>query len=138
MTLVVPDSNILYACLRTPNSKARRILLTRNDLIFYTPNFLVSELFTHSQRLRERSKLSDDEFLELFDRIIRKLHFVNEETLETANLIQAYRLCNDVDPKDTLFVALALQYDALLWTRDEELKAGLLKKGFRAFFDEDK
>ncbi len=107
MTPVVPDSNVLYACLRRANSKARRILLTRNDLVFYTPNFLVSELFTHGQRLREKSNLSDEEFIELFDRLVRKLYFVNEETLDTANLIQAYRLCNDIDPKDTLLVALA-------------------------------
>lgn len=73
MTLVVPDSNILYSCLRTANSKARRILLTRND----------------------------------------------------------------IDPKDTLFVALVLQYDGQLWTRDEELRVGLWKKGFRAFFEEE-
>lgn len=137
MTLVVPDSNILYSCLRTANSKARRILLTRPDLVFYTPNFLITEIFTHSQRLRANSKLSDAEFVELFDRLIKKLHFVNEETLDTGNLIHAHRLCNDIDPKDTLFVALVLQYDGKLWTRDEALRTGLWKKGFRAFFDEE-
>jgi hypothetical protein len=33
-------------------------------------------------------------------------------------------------------VAIVLQHDALLWTRDEVLRTGLLKKGFRSFFDE--
>lgn len=136
MSLAVPDSNILYACLRTANSKARRILLTRNDLTFFTPNFLVAEIFAHAQKLRTNSDISDDEFEDLFRLLIQKIHFVHEDTLETGSIIHAYRLCNDTAPKDTLFVAIVLQHDALLWTRDEVLRTGLLKKGFRSFFDE--
>ncbi|MFN0034783.1 MAG: PIN domain-containing protein [Saprospiraceae bacterium] len=70
MSFVVPDSNILYACLRTANSKARRILLTRNDLTFFTPNFLIAELFTHAQRLRAKSGISDEEFEDMFRTLV--------------------------------------------------------------------
>ena len=49
--------------------------------------------------------------------------------------LEARRLCHDVDPKDTPFVALALHVDGRLWTGDEELKAGLRRKGFNRFFE---
>lgn len=39
--------------------------------------------------------------------------------------------------KDTPFVALALEMEAQLWTRDQELKDGLRRKGFDRFFDEN-
>ena len=49
--------------------------------------------------------------------------------------MEARRLCDGVDLKDTPFVALTLHLDAVLWTEDEELKAGLRAKGFGRFFE---
>ncbi len=49
--------------------------------------------------------------------------------------MQARRLCDGVDLKDTPFVALALHLDATLWTVDEEFKRGLRAKGFDQFFE---
>ena len=49
--------------------------------------------------------------------------------------MQARRLCEGVDLKDTPFVALALHLDARLWTDDEELKVGLRARGFDQFFE---
>ncbi len=58
------------------------------------------------------------------------------QAISTANFVAAYRLCKDIDPKDFLFVALTLEIDGELWTRDEELKRGLERKGFLLFFEE--
>jgi predicted nucleic acid-binding protein len=41
-----------------------------------------------------------------------------------------------VDEKDTPFVALTLELKAELWTKDDTLKRGLIKKGFNSFFEE--
>ena len=49
--------------------------------------------------------------------------------------MQARRLCEGVDLKDTPFVSLTLHLDARLWTVDEELKTGLCAKGFDQFFE---
>ena len=56
--------------------------------------------------------------------------------ISIGNYIEAYRLCKDVDEKDTPFVALSLEMGYEIWTRDEELKTGLRKKGFDNFYDE--
>jgi predicted nucleic acid-binding protein len=52
-----------------------------------------------------------------------------EETISTTNFIHAY------DEKDTPFVALTLEIEGVLWTKDEKLKVGLRKKGFNHFFE---
>ena len=138
MKAVVFDSNILFSSLRSKNSILLTHLGTREDIHFYTPNFLVVEIFKHRERLRAKSKLTEDEFLELLSLLIGGIRFFNESMISGGCLVEAWRLVKDVDPKDHLFVALALELDAKLWTRDEELKTGLQKKGFTNFFDENK
>ncbi len=137
MELIIIDSNIVFSSLRTKDSKLLSLLESNTNHTFYTPNFLIVEIFKHRERLRKRSKLTEEEFLELLSGIVQRLRFYNENMISTECLIHSWRLVKDVDPKDHLFVALALELEAKLWTRDEQLKAGLLKKGFDNFFDEN-
>ena len=120
--------------MRSANSRLR-VILDRPDLKFYTPNFLVVEIFKHKEKILRKSKASEDEIYEFLNQLLRKVQFVSEENLSLGNIIQAYRLCNEIDEKDTLFVALTLELEGELWTRDEALKAGLIKKGFASFFE---
>ena len=134
MKTVIVDTNILFAAMRSANSRLR-VILDRPDLKFYTPNFLVVEIFKHKERILRKSKASEDEIYEFLNQLLRKVQFVSEENLSLGNIIQAYKLCNEIDEKDTLFVALTLELEGELWTRDEVLKAGLIKKGFTSFFE---
>ena len=43
-------------------------------------------------------------------------------------------MCRDVDENDVAYVALTLELDGKLWTRDQELINGLLSKGFDRFY----
>ena len=135
MKAVVVDTNILFASLLAPNTKIRGTL-ERQDLRFYAPNFLAVEIFKHKERILNKSKASEDEVYELLYKLFSRVTFISEETISTGNFLQAYKLCGDVDEKDTPFVALALELEGELWTRDEELKRGLGKKGFDLFFHE--
>lgn len=136
MKAVVFDSNIFFSSLRSKQSALLTQLEARQDIHFYTPNFLVVEIFKHRERLRKKSQLTEDEFLELLSILISHIRFFNESMISGGCLVEAWRLVKEVDPKDHLFVALALELDAKLWTRDEELKIGLQKKGFTNFYDE--
>ena len=136
MKAVVFDSNILFSSLRSRKSVLLSNLEARKDCHFYTPNFLVVEIFKHRERLRAKSKLTEDEFLELFAILIGSIRFFTESMISGGSLVEAWRLVKDVDPKDHLFVELALELDAKFWTRDEALKIGLQKKGFTNFYEE--
>lgn len=135
MKAIVVDTNILFAALRAENSKIRETL-ERQDLNFYAPNFLAVEIFKHKERILHKSKASEDEVYELLYKIFSRVTFIGEEAISAGNFIQAFKLCKDVDENDTPFVALALELEAEIWTRDEILKRGLEKKGFNSFFEE--
>jgi predicted nucleic acid-binding protein len=134
MTFVVIDTNLFFAALRTPNNFVRDTL-DRSDLRFIAPNFLVVELFKYKDELVTKSKVTEDEVYELLSLLLHRITFINESAVSLGNIIHAYRLCTGVDEKDTPFVALALEYNAQLWTRDRELKDGLSAKGFLHFFE---
>ena len=136
MKIIVPDSNIIFSSLRQPESRFLTLLERGGDFVFYAPNFMVVELFKHRERLRKKSKLSEEEFIELLNQFMRGLKFFNESFISTRNFIFAHQLCRDVDPKDTPFVALVLETNGQFWTRDDEIRRGLLKKGFDRFFNE--
>ena len=136
MKSVVVDTNILFAALQKKQSAIRR-LLERPDIHYYTPYFLVTEIFKHKERIISMSKLPAHETYELLTSLLQHISFVNESIISTGDMIAAYRLCNDIDEKDTPFVALTFSLGASLWTRDETLKRGLQRKGFTNFFIEE-
>ena len=63
MKTVIVDTNILFAAMRSANSRLR-VILDRPDLKFYTPNFLVVEIFKHKEKILKKSKASEDEVYE--------------------------------------------------------------------------
>ena len=94
------------------------------------------EIFKLKERILKRSKATEDEVYEILYKTLHKITFIKEETISLGNFLEAYQLCRNIDEKDTPFVALTLELEGELWTNDEVLKNGLIKKGFRSFFVE--
>jgi len=126
MRKIVVDTNILFSSLRAKNSRLRRVL-EREDCRFYAPNFLMVEIFTHKERILQKSKADEDEVYEILYQTLHKITFINEETISPENFIEAYKLCGNIDEKDTPFIALTLEIEGELWTKDDVLKRGLIK-----------
>ncbi|MBA7612475.1 hypothetical protein ES703_19711 [subsurface metagenome] len=61
--------------------------------------------------------------------IVENTKAIHEYEIPVDVYRQAEELCEGVDPKDTVYVAVALFLDANLWTGDKKLKEGLVKKG---------
>lgn len=101
---------------------------------FFTPNFLMVEIFRHKDRILHKSKIEEEETYEILIKILEEIHFINESLISVENFFAAYEICKDFDPKDTPFVALAFELDALIWSKDQELKLELKKNGFDSFF----
>ena len=55
-----------------------------------------------------------DELLECLYELLARVRFVEEGSIPLGTWMEARRLCRDVDPKDTPFVALALHLEAHL------------------------
>ena len=132
---VVVDTNVVFSALAAGCGDLALRLLSPSDAVFFAPRFLFVELFKHSARLLEVTKLPEENVLEALNELIESLQFIDAAAIPMGTWMQARRLCDGVDLKDTPFVALALHLDASLWTVDEELKRGLRSKGFDRFFE---
>lgn len=104
--------------------------------MFYAPNFLITEIYTHEDKLIKNSKLSESEFYLYFNGIIERITFVPTDFIGISSRQKAYDLCKDIDIKDTPFIALAIDLDIQLWTGDKKLKDGLKLKGYQNFYNQ--
>lgn len=132
---VVIDTNLVFSALIPKASQIREILFEDN-LDFYSPNILISEIYKHKDRLLKSSKLTESEFYLYFNGIIERIKFIPTDFISLESKQKAYDLCHDLDIKDTPFVALAIDFDIPLWTGDKKLKDGLRQKGFDNFYSQ--
>lgn len=131
---VVVDTNILFSLLLKKDSRmAERFWNTRHPL-FIGETALV-ELFKWKEKIVRLSKLSDNEIIQYYHLLLKRLITFKEDLIEPRYWAEAYRLCAPVDEADTPHLALTLQLDGLLWTGDQRLIAGLRGQGFQRFFD---
>lgn len=130
----VVDTNLIFSALVSNSSKIREILFESN-LTFYAPDYLITEIFKHKDKLIKYSKLSENEFFLYFNAIFEQIRFVPTDFIGSESRQIAYDLCNDVDINDIPFIALSVELKIPLWTGDKKLKEGLKLKGFNGFFE---
>lgn len=137
MKKLIVDTNIILSYLYSQNSKILNVI-DNDDFEIYAPNYIIYEFIKHQKRIMTKTKLNDAEYTELIGFILMRFYFVNIRDISFPNISYALRLCSDIDENDTIFVALALQMNCPIWTRDEILKNGLKSRGFDNFFLEEK
>jgi predicted nucleic acid-binding protein len=133
-TRVVVDTNVVFAALLHRESRLREVLLTDTGHTFFSPRFVMVEIFKHKERLAAATALAEDELLDCLNAVLARIRFLDEGAIPLGTWMEGRRLCADVDRKDAPFVTLTLHVDGRLWTADAELEAGLRAKGFDRFF----
>jgi predicted nucleic acid-binding protein len=132
---VVVDANIAFKALAAGRGDLRERLGAASQVEYFTPRFLFVELFKHKERLGSAAKVTDEELLQALHTLVSRIEFVNEANIPLGTWMEAYRLCKEVDEKDTPYVALTLHLDGRLWTHDIELKVRLRTSGFDRFYE---
>lgn len=132
--IIVVDTNIIVSALISNHRKIRQTFFN-SDLQIAAPKFIIVELFKHSRKIQESAKLSPEELLDVLSSIVNRIAFHDDAFISIGSWIEAFRLCRNVDEKDTPFIALSLELNAELWTNDMELKVGLKKLGFERFME---
>ena len=135
MKTVVVDTNILFSILLWKSKKLRDVLFSEPEITFYCCRFAIVELFKYKEKLLKYTELEEEEFLEVFYSVLKRLKFYDEHTMTVESTKMAYDLCKDIDEKDTPFVALTLELKGQLWTSDNSLKDSLRENGFDSFFE---
>ena len=129
---VVIDANILFSALLSKNSRYRDLLLAEKYEL-YSPNYVFLEIFKHKEKILKCTKELEEEVYGFIAKILKRIHFVQEELISFENYMLAYNLCKEIDENDTPFIALALEIKGFLLTGDAKLKKALKNKGFDKF-----
>jgi predicted nucleic acid-binding protein len=122
----VLDSNVIFSCLIS-GKKFYIDLLSQNQC--FAPDFIFEEIKKYEDRILSKSS-SNINFKEFTREIFSNLVILPKLAIENENWKKAHELCKDIDEKDTAFVALSLELDLPLLTRDKKLHEKLKNKQF--------
>jgi predicted nucleic acid-binding protein len=130
---VVIDTNILFSALLAADGRIHQALF-RSVRRFRICETVLVELFEHKERILRVTRLTPDEVMGMYHRLLRRVDLFPEELIPAEAWRRAADLCSDVDSDDVPHVALTLTLEGLLWTGDRKLRRGLEAKGFDSFF----
>lgn len=123
----VLDTNVIMSMLISGKSSYKPIVMFNR---FVTIDYLFNEIDEYKMTIFEITKLERNQLIEYSNQIFSKVTVLPRYVVNDENLKKAATLTRDIDFDDVWFVALSLEYNLTLLTRDEKLFKGLRKKGF--------
>lgn len=137
MKLVI-DTNIVFSAILNTQSKIAQILISGSSFFeFYSVALLKEEIGNHQSKILKISGYSEKQYLMVYEKIISKINFIDDVFLSDNEIEKAFNLTKDVDENDTLFIALANELRAKVWTGDKKLLLGLRTKGYHQLLTTD-
>jgi predicted nucleic acid-binding protein len=124
----VVDANVLISIMISGKSTYKPIL-TYYD--FYSPDFVFEEIDKYKPTILEKTKMNIEELQIFTFFIFNQVSVIPRIVISDEAITKAIELTNDIDIKDLSYVALAIELDCILITRDNALIKGVKKKGFR-------
>lgn len=130
MKLII-DANIVFSAILNPKSKIGDILInSKGKYQFIAPEFLKFEIRAHYPKIAKISKLALQNIVELEFQICREINFISEEQINSKAWEYAYPIGQQIDEKDTIYIAYSKHFKCRIWTGDKKLINGLRKQGF--------
>ena len=127
MNQYILDANILFSGVISQKAIYRVIF---NGNVSYTPDFVLTELNTYRSVFLKKSAVKGTDLKEFTLFLFSKIVVVPDYIITPGSYELAEKLVADIDPKDVAYVALSIELDATLLTRDKPLYDGLLAKGY--------
>jgi predicted nucleic acid-binding protein len=123
----VIDANVLFSAFISGKS-VYRLLFSEHTI--YLPDFAFLEIEKYKQRILKKTKLTELEFQEFVLKLLTNVTVIPNLLISHTSLKHSYELCQDIDEKDTVYIAVALEFDVILITSDKTLFTGLKKRNF--------
>ncbi len=124
---LVIDSNVLFGAFISGRGIYQLLF---SGCRVYLPDFAFVEIEKYKQRILKNTKLDEHQFQEFVLELLRHVTVIPALVISQDSLKQAYRLCRDVDEKDTVYVAAAIDLGINLVTSDKALYDGLRERDF--------
>jgi predicted nucleic acid-binding protein len=123
----VIDANIIFSSIISGKTFYIE-LLTQNKC--FAPDFIFDEIKKYEKTILKKTKIKQD-FQGYIKEIFSNLIIIPKDAITINNWKRAFELCSDIDEKDTPYIALAIELDIPLITRDKKLHDKLIEKGFK-------
>ncbi len=128
--ILVLDANIVFSSILKPKGIVASILLdSENGIIFIAPEFLKAEIKKHTPRLCILTGFEETRITVLIDFIFSRILFYPNEVIPENIQLQAEKICNLIDPKDSIYIAFSLFFQSKVWSGDKKLYEGLKRIG---------
>ena len=114
----VIDTNVVMGMLISGKAHYRTIL---TFVRFYLPEFSLTELDEYKHVIYEKSKFTEIELKEFIYFVFSSVSVIPGFAQSNESIKSANNLCQDIDIKDVSFLALSIDMDLPLLTRDEQL-----------------
>ena len=124
---IVLDSNVLFFFFFIWKEIYIDIL---RSLEVYVSDFIFNELSKYQGRIIKKKRL-EDEFIFFVKELFSEITVILKFAISRKMYENAASLCDGIDPKDTAFVALSIEFNLPLWTNDKKLIQGLAAKGYK-------
>ncbi len=127
MRSFIVDANVIFSAVIS-GKEVYVDAFTANSI--FIPDFALDELQKYQTLLLEKTKLTPGQLRNFSLRLFSKLTVVPNFLISTSNYLHAFNLCKDIDENDTPYLALAIEFDLDLISKDEQLVQGLRQKGY--------
>ena len=108
---IIVDANIIFSAILNFNGKIDDLLInSKKYLDFIAPDFLRTEIFKHHSRLCKISGMTLEQIREAEFQICKDITFISEEQIKLSLWLAAAKLVEDIDPKDTHYVAYSKHF----------------------------
>lgn len=121
MKLIV-DANILFAALIKEGLTAE--LLISDKLQLFAPEFLLTEFSKYETLILEKTHRNEQDFNRFLELLKEQINIVPKKEI-TPFMDEAVKI--SPDPKDTIYLALAIAIKGNIWSNDKKLKQSQTK-----------
>ena len=129
--ILVIDANIVISAVINSASHEFYILTSGyRSIEFISSAFIIEELTRKANKIAVFTKNPVVDIRKQLQLLSSSFLLVNENEISKIALSRAETLIQGLDYKDYLYLAVAIYYDALLWTGDLKLIKGLRRKGY--------
>ena len=123
----VIDANILFSAFISGKELYNSLF---SAYTIFLPDFAFHEIEKYRKRILKKTKLSNQEFQEFVIMLLKNVTVVPGLLISQTSLKYAYDLCLEIDEKDTMYVAVAIELGINLITNDKRLYEGLKGSNF--------
>ena len=127
MNQFITDANVIFSCLISGRDQYLHVVAENK---FYLPDFALTEIQIYQELITAKSPMAGQQLRDYTLHLFEKLIVVPNFLISTQSYYQAFMLCKEIDEKDTVYVALSLEFGYPLLTKDTELVLGLRQRGF--------